>query len=590
LELVYLWVEKYKNIHEQGFNFSPKFNCHYDGEILTIKDNVDEDGNKQYIENFFGDNINVTAIVGKNGSGKSSVLKSLGEISEQIYYIFYQDNQLYSNFFLKDKNGYSLQEKLIDRIIYLNRSFFTELPIYGLFDSTGLYNKNLFRKQFIYKENLLSPYSFHNNLLNLIIRDNIPSDFFNPNYIKLEFKMHPKFYKGTSSKMKILQEKGYKYQYKIFLRALSIINETKDIKFVDLEYKQLDLMKNFCNQKDEKILSYKYYGNEEEHIFAPADDEVYKFLENFKYEKLNFLQQSHTFRIKVFQIDFLTKYSNIFFYLHKIGFLEYDFYDEKKSFSSLSTGEKNFFTDIHIINKELKELKGATDIKDYWRDSIENNILILLDEPDLTLHPNWQKEYIMKTLSWLKSYQNIRFHIIITTHSPFLLSDIPKQNIIFLDTYKKKDEEVKNKKQKIGNCKVLNHNAVLIKQQTFGANIHTLLSDSFFMEDGLMGEFAKSKIRTIKVAHRYIVHRHKRKTLFTQSSKRCRRLLIKRLPKFWDIQEIIGEPFLKTVIKNYLDEIENILFDNAKAKKMAIKRFIDEFGEDSVSEVLDDKA
>ena len=62
MELVYLWVEDYKNIHEQGFNFSSKFNCHYDVENneLTIDENDD------YIENFFGDNIYVTAIVGKN--------------------------------------------------------------------------------------------------------------------------------------------------------------------------------------------------------------------------------------------------------------------------------------------------------------------------------------------------------------------------------------------------------------------------------------------------------------------------------------------------------------------------------------------
>ena len=65
MELVYLWVEEYKNIHKQGFNFSPKFNCDFDGEILTIKDNVDANGNKQYIDDFFGDNINVMAIVGR---------------------------------------------------------------------------------------------------------------------------------------------------------------------------------------------------------------------------------------------------------------------------------------------------------------------------------------------------------------------------------------------------------------------------------------------------------------------------------------------------------------------------------------------
>lgn len=43
IELVYLWVEKYKNIENEGFNFSPRFKCEYknDTKVLTIdkKDN-----------------------------------------------------------------------------------------------------------------------------------------------------------------------------------------------------------------------------------------------------------------------------------------------------------------------------------------------------------------------------------------------------------------------------------------------------------------------------------------------------------------------------------------------------------------------
>lgn len=47
---------------------------------------------------------------------------------------------------------------------------------------------------------------------------------------------------------------------------------------------------------------------------------------------------------------------------------------------------------------------------------------------------------------------------------------------------------------KNGNCiNVSKH----IELKTFGANIHTLLSNGFFMSDGLMGEFAKKKIKEI---------------------------------------------------------------------------------------------
>ena len=43
MELVYLWVEKYKNIEKQGFHFSPRFKCVYNEKAneLTIDENED---------------------------------------------------------------------------------------------------------------------------------------------------------------------------------------------------------------------------------------------------------------------------------------------------------------------------------------------------------------------------------------------------------------------------------------------------------------------------------------------------------------------------------------------------------------------
>lgn len=83
MELLYVWIEDYKNIKKQGFNFSPKhwFNFEYkedENKKVTGGTLKHEDRNLNYPEDFFGDNIsNVTAIVGKNGSGKSGLMEAL---------------------------------------------------------------------------------------------------------------------------------------------------------------------------------------------------------------------------------------------------------------------------------------------------------------------------------------------------------------------------------------------------------------------------------------------------------------------------------------------------------------------------------
>ena len=97
MELVYLWVEDYKNIQKQGFNFSPRFRCEYDEKTneLNIVDK-DETG-EFYPKNFFGDNINITAIVGENGSGKSSILSVLIDLFTETY-TSYLDEEKYRNY------------------------------------------------------------------------------------------------------------------------------------------------------------------------------------------------------------------------------------------------------------------------------------------------------------------------------------------------------------------------------------------------------------------------------------------------------------------------------------------------------------
>lgn len=104
MELVYLWVGEYKNIKQQGFNFSPRFTCKYDKENknLTI---IDKEETKEfYPKKFFGDNINIMTIIGENGSGKSRILESLIALSTfqdtqnkkvSFFFVIYQNEQYY---------------------------------------------------------------------------------------------------------------------------------------------------------------------------------------------------------------------------------------------------------------------------------------------------------------------------------------------------------------------------------------------------------------------------------------------------------------------------------------------------------------
>lgn len=58
--------------------------------------------------------------------------------------------------------------------------------------------------------------------------------------------------------------------------------------------------------------------------------------------------------------------------------------------------------------------------------NINPNSLILIDEPEISLHPNWQMRYMTFLKNVFQKYSNC--HFIITTHSHFLISDLEGDN------------------------------------------------------------------------------------------------------------------------------------------------------------------
>lgn len=142
----------------------------------------------------------------------------------------------------------------------------------------------------------------------------------------------------------------------------------------------------------------------------------------------------------------------------------------------ISSGERQL---IHTLSTVLYHLTNLNSVE---KDDLlikYNYVNIILDEIELYFHPEFQKHFIKRLVDEINKL-NLReingINILIISHSPFILSDIPKQNVLFIEK---------------GNPVSLDR---FKNTNTFGANISNLLSDSFFIGDGLIGEYAKSKI------------------------------------------------------------------------------------------------
>ena len=140
------------------------------------------------------------------------------------------------------------------------------------------------------------------------------------------------------------------------------------------------------------------------------------------------------------------------------------------SWKNLSAGQAALLT-------LFSRIKSVSDFPHF-----EDTIWLLIDEGDLYLHPEWQRTFFADLHKYLPLFfNNHKLQLIISSHSPFIVSDLPKENIILLDRID-------------GLCKVVEKDMF---SNTFGANIHSLLTDSFFLTGGLIGEFAKEKINDL---------------------------------------------------------------------------------------------
>ena len=191
------------------------------------------------------------------------------------------------------------------------------------------------------------------------------------------------------------------------------------------------------------------------------------------------------------------------------------------TFNALSSGEQQM---IHSIQSVLYHLLNLNSVhKGSDERTAFKSINIVFDEIELYFHPDYQRKFIdllLKSIDRLKlgkqdkSIQAI--NILFSTHSPFILSDIPSANILRL------------KKGIVQHYK--DHG------ETFGANVHDLLADSFFMYSTI-GKYSKNEI--IKCLKK-----------LTPKKNKSPKLSKKEQVYFKNLIEQIGEPLIKDRLKD----------------------------------------
>ncbi|WP_395407893.1 AAA family ATPase [Pseudoduganella sp. UC29_106] len=134
----------------------------------------------------------------------------------------------------------------------------------------------------------------------------------------------------------------------------------------------------------------------------------------------------------------------------------------------ISSGHKAYLNIFASLYQELKATRQET-------------LVLCIDEGDLYLHPSWQVEFFDKLTSNIPNLFPGKVHLVLTSHSPFLLSDLPRQNITILDPMTE------------GGAM----NGIDLSFNTFGGNLYDLYSEPFFLGSKRTSDFAYRKIKEI---------------------------------------------------------------------------------------------
>jgi energy-coupling factor transporter ATP-binding protein EcfA2 len=223
-------------------------------------------------------------------------------------------------------------------------------------------------------------------------------------------------------------------------------------------------------------------------------------------------------------------------------------YGDPIELSLMSSGERQFVFSVSSIIYHLTNLLSVEDTLPKY-----HCFNLVIDEVEICFHPEYQRTFLknlLRLLDRLEFNSGERYiNILLTTHSPFLLSDIPESHILYMT----QDEELPTGK-------------------TFGANIYDLLNQQFFMSNTI-GEFVAQKINEVVRVYRLVNNPEIREQLFREGYERM-----------VSLYALIGDEYLRKVVLQMVTEMAQQYNMRTPLAKEDIDRQIQEH-EDAIHEL-----
>ena len=262
-----------------------------------------------------------------------------------------------------------------------------------------------------------------------------------------------------------------KHRIKFYSDIFSAIS-SKQPKFGSVSIFHYDRLKNLLST----FISYEENLDKDANFIVDNFEIIKSYDEKIIRIKQDLMFDSKDYYLPVYKFEnnkkkMLYAGDNVFSKMFQINFYKKDSASSVYSFDNISTGEQRilkFYADILGVYKYSKEKFSVS--------------TFIFDEMDLSWHPEWQRHFVDYVIDIFKHFKGV-YNLFFTTHSPFILSDLTRENIVLLN----KDNSF--------HTKICENN-----MQTFGANIHNLFKDNFFLNCDYgctMGEFAKAQIQQL---------------------------------------------------------------------------------------------